>query len=158
MLGWGHTKTKFPSTQPSNAYGIYTTGISQFKHMGNPAMLTEEMKDYFTELLTQRLNELLAEDNETVNDINSLSENNPDPSDRATMEVERDVNFRMRDSETVLMEKIKEALERIENGTHGICEECEQQISKGRLKARPVATLCIACKRRKETQEKARGL
>ena len=84
-------------------------------------MLTEEKKEYFTELLTQRLDELLTEDNKTVNDMNELNEKRPDPSDRATMELERDFNLRMRDRERVLTEKIKKALERIKNGTYGIC-------------------------------------
>ena len=100
----------------------------------------------------------MPEDNSTVNDINGLSENRPDPSDRATMELERDFDLRMRDRETVLIRKIKEALEMIKNGTYGICEECEEEIYEGRLKARPVATLCIECKRKQEAEEKARGL
>jgi len=121
-------------------------------------MFTKEKKEYFTELLTQRLDELLAEDNKTVRDINGPSEKCPDPLDRATMELERDFSLRMRGRETVLIRKIKEALERIENGTYGICEECEEEISKGRLEARPVATLCIACKRKQEAEEEVRGL
>ncbi|MEE9505095.1 MAG: RNA polymerase-binding protein DksA [Thermodesulfobacteriota bacterium] len=121
-------------------------------------MFTKKKKEYFTELLTQRLDELLAEDNKTVNDINGPSENRPDPLDRATMELERDFSLRIRGRETVLIGKIKEALERIENGTYGICEDCEEEISKERLKARPVATLCIECKRKQEAEEKARGL
>lgn len=121
-------------------------------------MLTEEKKEYFTELLTQRLDELLTGDNSTANHINGLNENSADPSDRATMELEADFNLRIRGRETVLMEKIKKALERIKDGTYGICEECEEEISEQRLEARPVATLCIECKRKQEAQEKARGL
>jgi DnaK suppressor protein len=50
--------------------------------------------------------------------------------------------------------KIEEALERIEAGTYDICGECEEQISEKRLKARPVNTLCIECKRKEEGFEK----
>jgi DnaK suppressor protein len=50
--------------------------------------------------------------------------------------------------------KIREALERIEDGEFGICESCEEMIGEARLKARPVTTLCIDCKTEQERQEK----
>jgi DnaK suppressor protein len=64
--------------------------------------------------------------------------------------------LRIRDRERRLINKIKEALERIENGTFGICEMCEEDISEARLKARPVTTLCIDCKIEQEKNEKLR--
>ena len=67
--------------------------------------------------------------------------------------LDRDFAIRMRDRESKLIRKIKEALGRIENGSYGICEMCEQQIAVARLKARPVASLCIDCKRVLETLE-----
>ncbi len=51
-----------------------------------------------------------------------------------------------------------EALERIENGTFGICESCAEEISVKRLKARPVTTQCIECKAKEEALEKALGI
>ena len=57
-----------------------------------------------------------------------------------------------------LIGKIKDALERLSNETYGICEACGEEISEARLKARPVTTLCIDCKKRQETDEKVRGL
>jgi DnaK suppressor protein len=57
-----------------------------------------------------------------------------------------------------LIEKIKEALERIDNGTFGRCEVCGRDIGEERLRARPVTTLCIDCKKKQEAREKARGL
>ncbi len=121
-------------------------------------MFTREKKEYFTELLTQRLDELLDEANRTVNGMTDLSEKFPDPTDRATAESERNFILRIRDRERKLIGKIKEALERIENGTYGICEECEEWIAEGRLKARPVTTLCIECKTSQEVGEKVRGV
>jgi DnaK suppressor protein len=64
----------------------------------------------------------------------------------------------MRDRERKLITKIKEALERIENGTYGICEECEEEIFEGRLNARPVTKLCIDCKSRQESDERINGM
>ena len=55
-------------------------------------------------------------------------------------------------------DKIKEALDRIESKTYGVCEDCSENIGEARLKARPVTTLCIDCKKRQETDEKAKGL
>jgi DnaK suppressor protein len=120
-------------------------------------MLTERKKKYFKKFLTERLDELLGENNKSVNGMDDLGERLPDPSDRATMESERNFTLRMWERESGLIGKILEALNRIDEGTYGICEECEEEISEGRLKARPVTTLCIDCKKREEAGERARG-
>jgi DnaK suppressor protein len=85
-------------------------------------------------------------------------ENFPDPTDRASLESDRNFMLRIRDRESKLIKKIKKALARIENGTFGICEKCGEDISKERLKARPVTTQCIDCKTKEEAFEKALGL
>jgi len=121
-------------------------------------MITEEKKEYLKDLLTQRLDDLLKNGDKAVSDMNAFNEKFPDPSDRATAESERDFNLRIREREKGLIGKIKEALERINNGTYGICEECEEEISEGRLEARPVTTLCIECKKGQEAKEKVRAL
>ena len=121
-------------------------------------MLSDTKKEYFKKLLTKRMNELLTEGNKTVNSLNGLGERFPDPSDRATVESETDFTLRVRERGIALIGQIREALEKIENGTYGICEECEEEISEGRLEARPGTTLCIECKREQESQEKLRGL
>jgi len=89
--------------------------------------------------------------------MTDMKDNFPDPTDRASMESDRNFTLRIRDRERKLIAKIREALERIEDGTFGHCEMCDDEISIERLKARPVTTLCIECKRRQEAQEKARG-
>ncbi len=80
----------------------------------------------------------------------------PDPTDRASLESNRNLDLRIRDRERKLSQKIKKAMERIENGSFGICEVCGGEISEERLKARPVTTLCIDCKMAQEEEEKAR--
>jgi DnaK suppressor protein len=82
----------------------------------------------------------------------------PDPPDRASLEADRNFMLRIRDRENKLIKKIKKALDRIENGTFGVCEKCGEDISVKRLKARPVTTLCIDCKTKEEAFEKALGL
>ena len=121
-------------------------------------MLNKEQLEFFRQLLHQQLDELLSEVNKTVSDMSDDNENMPDPSDRATLESDRNFTLRIRDRERKLIGKIKDALERIELGTYGICESCEEDISEGRLKARPVTTLCIECKKKQEDDEKIKGL
>jgi DnaK suppressor protein len=120
--------------------------------------LTKKKLEFFKKLLNERIDELLSQANETVSGMTSHKENLPDPSDRATLESDRNFTLRIRDRERKLIGKIKEALERIEQGTYGICEDCGEEISTERLKARPVTTLCIDCKKTQETEEKVKGL
>ncbi len=121
-------------------------------------MLSEKKKKYFKDLLTRRLDELLEEANRTVSGMTDQGDNFPDPTDRAALESDRNFTLRIRDRERKLIGKIKEALERIEEGTYGICEACGEEISENRLKARPVTTLCIDCKKKQEMEEKLRGI
>lgn len=114
--------------------------------------------EYFKELLTKRLDELLNQADDTVSEMNDSKGNFPDPADRAAYEADRNFELRIRDREFKLIKKVKKALERIEDGTFGICEKCGDDISVARLKARPVTTLCIECKTNEEAQEKALGL
>lgn len=121
-------------------------------------MLTKKKKEYFRKLLNERLERLLEEASKTVSGMTDQSENFPDPTDRASLESDRNFLLRIRDRERKLIIKIKEALERLEDGTFGICEACGEEISEQRLKARPVTTLCIDCKKKQETEEKLRGV
>ena len=121
-------------------------------------MLSTEQKEYFRKFLSQRLEDLLEEANRTVLGMTDQKQNFPDPTDRASMESERNFELRIRDRERKLIAKIREALERLENGTFGICEECGEDISEERLKARPVTTLCIECKKKQENEERLKGL
>jgi len=114
--------------------------------------------DFFKNLLTDRLQELLSHADDTVTGMTKQKENFPDPADRAAHEANRSFELRIRDREHKLIKKIKKTLVRIDNGTFGICEACEEEISLERLKARPVTTQCIKCKKREEDMEKAIGI
>ncbi len=116
--------------------------------------MKKEKIEYFKDLLTERLERLLAEAEKTVGDMSDEEETFPDPTDRASLESDRNFLLRIRDRERKLIAKIEEALERIENGTFGICEVCGEEISKERLQARPVTTQCIDCKTEAEEKEK----
>ena len=114
--------------------------------------------EYFKNYLSDRLKELLSQADDTVSDMTDPSDNFPDPTDRASLEADRNFMLRIRDRESKLIKKIKKALDRIENGTFGICESCGEDISVKRLKARPVTTQCIECKTKEEAMEKALGI
>jgi len=114
--------------------------------------------DYFKTLLTDQLEELLDHADDTVSGMTSQKENYPDPTDRASLEADRNFMLRIRDREHKLIKKIKKTLDRIEAGTFGICESCGEDIGLERLKARPVTTQCIECKTKEEAMEKALGL
>jgi len=113
---------------------------------------------YFKDLLTKRLDDLLNQADDTVSGMTAPKENFPDPTDRASLESDRNFMLRIRDRENKLIKKIQKALDRIENDTFGICEICGEDISPKRLKARPVTTQCIECKTKEEAKERALGL
>jgi DnaK suppressor protein len=109
--------------------------------------------EFFRNLLNQRMQELRSEAGKTVEDMDA-EENFPDPTDRASMESNRNSVLRIRDRERKLIFKIQEALLRLDEGAYGICEQCGEEISIERLKARPVTTLCISCKSDQEIEER----
>lgn len=120
--------------------------------------MNEKDLSYFKEFLSNRLEDLLNQADNTVSGMTVQNDHFPDPTDRASLEADRNFMLRIRDRESKLIIKIKKALERIENKTFGICETCGEDISVERLKARPVTTQCIDCKTKEEALEKALGL
>jgi DnaK suppressor protein len=119
--------------------------------------MTPARLEYFRKLFTQSIEGLLGEAGKTVSEMTGGAESFPDVTDRASQESDRNFELRIRDRERKLVKKIKEALQRIDDGTFGTCEVCGKKISEKRLTARPVTTLCIACKTKQEEQEKQRG-
>ena len=120
--------------------------------------MDKELLEQFREQLKQKQAEILEEVGRTLSEMTDQTTNIPDPNDRATIESGRSFELRIRDRERKLLGKIEEALNRIDEGTFGICEDCGEEIGLKRLEARPVTTLCIDCKTLQETNEKAKGL
>lgn len=108
----------------------------------------------FRDLLNQQLESLLKDVGKTVSEMTEENTNFPDPTDRASLESDRNFELRIRDRERMLINKIRQALERIDDGSFGLCESCDEPIGAERLRARPVTTLCIDCKTEQERQEK----
>ena len=122
--------------------------------------LLMEQKDieHFKKILTNQLKELLIHLGDTVSGMTTPRENLPDPSDRGSIETDRNFMLCIRDRERQLAVKISKTLLRIENGTFGICDKCEEEIAFKRLEARPVTTQCIDCKTKEEAYENALGV
>lgn len=118
-----------------------------------------ESKDieYFRKLLSGMLEEAQQNGDSTLVELTDSNEIFADPADRATAESDRAFTLRLRDRERRLIRKIQAALKRMDDGVYGICEECGEDISIPRLKARPVTRLCINCKSRQEEDEHLRG-
>jgi DnaK suppressor protein len=115
----------------------------------------------FKKLLDDRRQELMSEAVGTMHGMGLVADSRetfPDPTDRASLEGNRNLTLRIRDRERKLITKIDEALARIADGSYGVCEECGGAIGVERLKARPVTTLCIACKSEQEATERRRHL
>jgi len=118
-----------------------------------------EAKDleFFKEYLSQMIEDIQRQGEATIEEMSDNVEYYSDPADRASAESDWTFTLRLRDRDRKLIKKINEALDRIEDGTFGVCDDCDEEIGIPRLKARPVTTLCIECKSRREEEERLRG-
>lgn len=110
--------------------------------------------EYFRQKLIKWRNELLAESRDTLEHLREENWNEPDLTDRASVETETSIELRTRDRYRKLIDKIEGAIERINKGEYGYCDETGEQIGLRRLEARPVATLSIEAQTRLEQYEK----
>jgi DnaK suppressor protein len=112
----------------------------------------------FKKILTEKKVKLLRQARRTLTEDMQLDPNElPDEMDLASTEYLQSFTFRLRGREKTFLKKIDHALAKIDDGTFGICEQCEEPISIKRLQARPETTMCIRCKEEQEQEEKAFG-
>ncbi len=116
--------------------------------------MNERQRDYFRNKLLAWREDILREAQETLQHLQDENQNHPDLADRASSETERAIELRARDRQRKLVTKIDAALQRIEDGTYGFCEETGEPISLRRLEARPIATLSIEAQERHERRER----
>jgi len=114
-------------------------------------------QERFRKILLKQLKELEERGEGPAEHLNAANDYFPDPTDRASAESDRNFDIRVKDRERKLIIKVKEALDRMDSGEFGICEDCGEPIDMKRLEARPVTTLCIECKIAREREEKIRG-
>ena len=112
------------------------------------------MTEFFRQKLLRWRAELLRESTETLNNLQDGGIQEPDIADRASAETDRSLELRTRDRERKLIAKIDAALQRIEDGEYGYCEETGDPIGVRRLEARPIATLSLEAQERHERLER----
>jgi len=121
------------------------------------AMKKTELKR-FRKILEEKREGLIKNAQQTIAEDMTLDANDlPDEMDLASSEYIQSFTFRLRGREKAFLEKIERALRKIDDGSFGICENCEEEISVKRLEARPETTLCIRCKEDQERVEKDYG-
>jgi DnaK suppressor protein len=119
------------------------------------SVMSKQELDRFRTQLEQKRDEIVARAEQTLRqDMTLDADDLPDEMDLASSEYLQAFTFRLRGREKNLLDKIQKALERIDSGTFGICEECAEPISLKRLEARPETTLCIRCKEEQERVER----
>ena len=116
--------------------------------------MNERQREYFRLKLIDWREDILKEAKETLQHLQDDNQNHPDLADRASSETDRAIELRARDRQRKLIAKIDAALQRIEDGTYGYCEETGEPISLKRLEARPIATLSIEAQERHERRER----
>jgi DnaK suppressor protein len=120
--------------------------------------MSKAQLDRFRKLLEEKRDDIIKKAKETLEEDMTLDTNDlPDEMDLASSEYLQSFTFRLRGREKSFLDKINKALERIDNQTFGVCEECADEISVKRLEARPETTLCIRCKEDQERAEKDYG-
>jgi DnaK suppressor protein len=122
-----------------------------------PSLQPQDL-EYFKDLLSRQLEELLTRAEKTVAQLVRNGDLSADIIDQASSDIDRNYTLRICDRESQLIKKIKTALLKIEENTFGICESCDEQIGIERLKARPVTAYCIRCKTQMEAFEKVSGI
>ncbi len=125
-----------------------------YKPSEDEPFMCDRQREYFRRKLLSWKEDILQESRETLAALQNENENHPDLADRASSETDRAIELRARDRQRKLIAKIDSALERLDDGTYGYCEETGEPISLKRLDARPIATLSIEAQERHERREK----
>ena len=128
--------------------------LSNFVLDEGEEFMSVNQRAYFRAKLNAWKNDILREARETLDHLAEESANHPDLADRASSETDRAIELRARDRQRKLISKIDAALQRLDEGTYGYCEETGEPISLKRLDARPIATLSIEAQERHERREK----
>jgi DnaK suppressor protein len=116
--------------------------------------MNEKQREYFRAKLLAWKEDILREARDTLQHLQDENQNHPDLADRASSETDRAIELRARDRQRKLIAKIDAAIQRIEDGTYGYCEETGEPIAIKRLEARPIATLSVEAQERHEKRER----
>jgi DnaK suppressor protein len=137
-----------------NGHGARAGKDKNYRPTDKEPFMNERQRDYFREKLLNWREDILKEARETLQHLQDENQNHPDLADRASSETDRAIELRARDRQRKLIAKIDAALQRLEDGTYGYCEETGDPISLKRLEARPIATLSVEAQERHERRER----
>ena len=107
----------------------------------------------FKRIFEAQRDKILFNDKIVREDFSVCPDDRYDEIDQATTDIEQSMRMRLRNREILYIKKIDDALKRIEEGTFGECDACQEDIELRRLEARPTATLCVFCKEEQERKE-----
>ena len=125
-----------------------------YKPSADEEYMNEMQLEYFRQKLQNWKKSIVSQSVDTLEDLRQGGLSQPDEIDRASLETDKALDLRTKDRIRKLITKIDEALDRIEDGSYGYCEETGEPIGLERLEARPVATLSIEAQERHERMEK----
>ncbi len=125
-----------------------------YKPSADEEYMNDMQLEYFRQKLLAWKKSLVEQSQDTLDDLRQGGLNQPDEIDRASLETDKSLDLRTKDRARKLIAKINDALERIEDGSYGYCEETGEPIGLERLEARPIATLSIEAQERHERMEK----
>ena len=128
-----------------------------YKPSPDEEYMCAEHLEYFRQKLLQWKQDLIEESRETISHLQQEVRDVGDEAERATRETENSLELRTRDRYRKLINKIDKALNRVEDGTYGYCDETGEEIGLARLEARPIATLCLDAQERWEIRQKQIG-
>ncbi len=140
--------------QPNRTVAAATAGPVQKKRQERA--LTPHLLQTFSATLADMMERTLSKMRESVEELAGEEALPPDIADRACLESGRNFTLLMRERDRQALAGIREALSRIEAGEYGVCEECGDDIAVARLKAQPMATLCVHCQSRREDESRLR--
>jgi DnaK suppressor protein len=112
------------------------------------AKMREQLGEMKTKLLSEIDSELRAE-------REANKDEGMDTYDLASEERDREINFILSDRERVKIKQIDDALDRLDQGTYGVCESCGLEIAEERLQAMPFTRLCRDCQQEQEKEAKS---
>ena len=127
---------------------------SNYKPTEKEKFMGVRQQQFFRQRLRGWRDEILRDAQGTIQNLQDDDGLAPDIADRATTESERSIELRTRDRQRKLVTKINAALERIEDGSYGYCDDTGEPIGLKRLEARPSATLSIEAQERHERRER----
>jgi DnaK suppressor protein len=137
-----------------NGGGARVDKNKNYRPSDKEPFMNERQRDYFRQKLLNWREDILKEARETLQHLQDENQNHPDLADRASSETDRAIELRARDRQRKLIAKIDAAMQRIEDGTYGYCEETGEPIALKRLEARPIATLSVEAQERHERRER----